>query len=188
MECKFVCFLTQEGGVRDCPNRVFKDTQNVTPPNKFLNICCCKSEGGLGFSAQILPRTLGSESCVDLRSRFPIANCALVSCAQDDWAGWVDFNAKVGGKIQTVGDDLTVTNIKRIKTAAEKNACNALLLKVFGAKSCSVVRTRTSVYASACLLVVSFFAKSLETRFKSVDRSSWHSTGLSQMIGTVSMF
>lgn len=49
---------------------------------------------------------------------------------QDDWGGWIDFNGKVGEKVQTVGDDLTVTNIKRIKTAADKGACNALLLKV----------------------------------------------------------
>lgn len=54
------------------------------------------------------------------------ANCRT----QDDWDGWIAFNSKIGEKVQTVGDDLTVTNIKRIKTAAERGACNALLLKV----------------------------------------------------------
>ena len=49
---------------------------------------------------------------------------------QDDWATYTKFNAAIGGKIQVVGDDLLVTNVSRIKTAYEKKACNALLLKV----------------------------------------------------------
>jgi enolase len=47
---------------------------------------------------------------------------------QDQWEHWSDFQKKVS--IQTVGDDLTVTNPKRILTAIEKKACNCLLLKV----------------------------------------------------------
>jgi enolase len=47
---------------------------------------------------------------------------------QDQWEHWVDFQSKVD--IQTVGDDLTVTNPKRIQTAIDRKACNCLLLKV----------------------------------------------------------
>ncbi|XP_017486830.1 PREDICTED: enolase-like [Rhagoletis zephyria] len=47
---------------------------------------------------------------------------------QDDWQAWVNFTASVS--IQVVGDDLTVTNPKRIQTAVQKKACNCLLLKV----------------------------------------------------------
>ncbi|KAF5333396.1 hypothetical protein D9611_002195 [Ephemerocybe angulata] len=47
---------------------------------------------------------------------------------QDDWEAWSHFTSKSG--IQIVGDDLTVTNPIRIKTAIEKKACNGLLLKV----------------------------------------------------------
>jgi enolase len=47
---------------------------------------------------------------------------------QDDWDNWVKF--KNATSIQLVGDDLTVTNPKRIQTAIEKKACNCLLLKV----------------------------------------------------------
>ncbi|KIL71421.1 hypothetical protein M378DRAFT_218308 [Amanita muscaria Koide BX008] len=47
---------------------------------------------------------------------------------QDDWEAWTHFTSKSG--IQIVGDDLTVTNPKRIKTAIEQKACNGLLLKV----------------------------------------------------------
>jgi len=49
---------------------------------------------------------------------------------QDDWEAYSATMEKLGGKIQIVGDDLLVTNPKRIKTAIERRACNALLLKV----------------------------------------------------------
>lgn len=51
---------------------------------------------------------------------------------QDDWEAWTHFTANSG--IQIVGDDLTVTNPLRIKTAIEKKACNGLLLKVRSSK------------------------------------------------------
>ena len=47
---------------------------------------------------------------------------------QDDWAAWTKFHANTS--IQLVGDDLTVTNVTRIKSAIEHKACNCLLLKV----------------------------------------------------------
>ncbi|KAL1137764.1 hypothetical protein AAG570_009460 [Ranatra chinensis] len=47
---------------------------------------------------------------------------------QDDWDAWTNMTSKTN--IQIVGDDLTVTNPKRIQTAIEKKACNCLLLKV----------------------------------------------------------
>ncbi|XP_072036183.1 alpha-enolase-like [Amphiura filiformis] len=47
---------------------------------------------------------------------------------QDDWDSWTKYMATTD--IQVVGDDLTVTNPKRIQTAVDKKACNCLLLKV----------------------------------------------------------
>jgi enolase len=49
---------------------------------------------------------------------------------QDDWEGWCLIQKTLGQKIQIVGDDLLVTNIKRIEEAKNRAACNALLLKV----------------------------------------------------------
>eukprot|EP00009_Paramoeba_aestuarina_P016194 CAMPEP_0201539452 /NCGR_PEP_ID=MMETSP0161_2-20130828/70412_1 /ASSEMBLY_ACC=CAM_ASM_000251 /TAXON_ID=180227 /ORGANISM="Neoparamoeba aestuarina, Strain SoJaBio B1-5/56/2" /LENGTH=482 /DNA_ID=CAMNT_0047946849 /DNA_START=74 /DNA_END=1522 /DNA_ORIENTATION=+ len=49
---------------------------------------------------------------------------------QDDWDGYAALTEAVGKDIQIVGDDLLVTNPKRIATGMEKKACNALLLKV----------------------------------------------------------
>ena len=47
---------------------------------------------------------------------------------QDDWASWSSLVERTD--VQIVGDDLTVTNPKRMRIAIEKKACNALLLKV----------------------------------------------------------
>ena len=47
---------------------------------------------------------------------------------QDDWEGWSKITKETD--IQIVGDDLTVTNPKRIQMAVDKKACNCLLLKV----------------------------------------------------------
>ncbi len=49
---------------------------------------------------------------------------------QDDWENWTRLTDAVGKDCQIVGDDLTVTNIEKIKEAVDRNACNALLLKV----------------------------------------------------------
>lgn len=49
---------------------------------------------------------------------------------QDDWEGWKIMTAALGDKIQIVGDDLLVTNPKRVQRAIEEKACNSLLVKV----------------------------------------------------------
>lgn len=49
---------------------------------------------------------------------------------QDDWTGYQSLTSSIGKDHQVVGDDLLVTNQKRIATGIQKKACNALLLKV----------------------------------------------------------
>merc|ERR1719356_445590 len=49
---------------------------------------------------------------------------------QDDWEAYSKFQADVGNSVQIVGDDLLVTNPKRVQKALDVKACNALLLKV----------------------------------------------------------
>jgi len=49
---------------------------------------------------------------------------------QDDWEGWQALTARLGGKVQLVGDDLFVTNVARLRTGIEKKAGNAVLVKV----------------------------------------------------------
>lgn len=50
--------------------------------------------------------------------------------AEDDFDGFAKLTAKLGDKVTIVGDDLTVTNVKRIQTAIEKKAINSVLIKV----------------------------------------------------------
>jgi phosphopyruvate hydratase len=50
--------------------------------------------------------------------------------AEDDWAGWAALTQAIGNKVQLVGDDLFVTNVKRLQMGIDKNIGNALLVKV----------------------------------------------------------
>ena len=62
-------------------------------------------------------------------SKYPIVSIED-GLAEDDWEGWKKFTEKLGKKIQIVGDDLFVTNTKRLKTGIEKGVANSILIKV----------------------------------------------------------
>ena len=49
---------------------------------------------------------------------------------QSDWEGWKKLNSKIGKNIQIVGDDLTVTNIHRLKRAIDEKSMNSILIKL----------------------------------------------------------
>jgi len=63
----------------------------------------------------------------DMVAKYPIVSIED-AFDQDDWAAWSAFTKSVD--IQVVGDDLTVTNPKRVQQAIDQGACNCLLLKV----------------------------------------------------------
>lgn len=50
--------------------------------------------------------------------------------AEDDWDGWKKLTSKVGDKVQLVGDDLFVTNVKRLQQGIDTNVANSILIKV----------------------------------------------------------
>ncbi|HEX7501863.1 MAG TPA: phosphopyruvate hydratase [Acidobacteriota bacterium] len=50
--------------------------------------------------------------------------------AEDDWEGWKLLNREIGAKVELVGDDLFVTNVKRIERGIRENAANAVLIKL----------------------------------------------------------
>ena len=50
--------------------------------------------------------------------------------AEDDWAGWAEQTKLIGSKCQLVGDDLFVTNVKRLQEGIDKGIANAILVKV----------------------------------------------------------
>lgn len=51
-------------------------------------------------------------------------------CAEDDWAGWKALTDALGKKVQLVGDDLFVTNTKRVQQGIDKGVANSILIKV----------------------------------------------------------
>ena len=78
-------------------------------------------------------KTLSSEEMVkyleDLSNNFPIYSIED-GMSEDDWEGWIELTKKIGSKLQLVGDDLFVTNIKRLQTGIDKKAGNAILVKL----------------------------------------------------------
>jgi enolase len=69
------------------------------------------------------------EYYTDLCDRYPIISIED-SHAEDDWEGWALMTQRLGHKIQIVGDDIFVTNIKRINRGIEQNIANAILIKL----------------------------------------------------------
>jgi enolase len=65
----------------------------------------------------------------ELVDRYPIVSIED-GMAEDDWDGWELLTRELGGKIQLVGDDVFVTNPKRLREGIERRAANALLVKV----------------------------------------------------------
>jgi enolase len=62
-------------------------------------------------------------------SKYPIISIED-GLAEDDWDGWKTMTAKLGGKIQIVGDDLFVTNTERLAKGIELGSANAILIKL----------------------------------------------------------
>jgi enolase len=85
------------------------------------------------YTLPIEGRQLTSEELVGLWdewcNQYPIISLED-GMAEDDWAGWKLLYQKLGKRVQLVGDDLLVTNVKRIERAIAEQACNALLCKV----------------------------------------------------------
>ncbi|NIG52022.1 phosphopyruvate hydratase [Chitinophaga sp. Cy-1792] len=62
-------------------------------------------------------------------AKYPIVSIED-GMAEDDWAGWKKLTEAVGDKVQLVGDDLFVTNVKRLKEGIDSNTANSILIKV----------------------------------------------------------
>jgi enolase len=65
----------------------------------------------------------------DLCKRYPIVSIED-GMAEDDWAGWKALTDAVGKTVNLVGDDLFVTNVKRLKQGIDTHTANAILIKV----------------------------------------------------------
>jgi len=82
-----------------------------------------------GTTDRVMTADALSDLYVNMINKYPIKTIED-PFDQDDFDAYVKFTHKMGGQVQIVGDDLLVTNPKRVKTGIEKKLCNAMLLKV----------------------------------------------------------
>jgi enolase len=82
-----------------------------------------KSDGSKKSAEELI------EYYVDLCTRFPIISIED-GCAEDDWDGWKKLTARLGRKVQLVGDDLFVTNVKFLRQGIAEHVANSILIKV----------------------------------------------------------
>ncbi len=80
--------------------------------------------GGTAFSSPELV-----EYYARLADRFPIVSIED-GLAEDDWDGWIALTRRLGSRLQLVGDDLYVTNLRRITEGIARGAGNAVLIKL----------------------------------------------------------
>jgi enolase len=92
-----------------------------------------KDNGKYHFFKSAPEKWISSDEMVDfwskLVAKYPIRSIED-GLAEDDWAGWAKLTAKLGGKVQLVGDDLFVTNTKRLARGLDENCGNSILIKV----------------------------------------------------------
>ncbi|HEX2843875.1 MAG TPA: phosphopyruvate hydratase, partial [Candidatus Limnocylindria bacterium] len=78
-------------------------------------------------------RSLSSEEMVDFWAdwveRYPIVSLED-GLAEDDWEGWTELTARLGDRLQLVGDDLLVTNTERLARGIRERAANSILVKL----------------------------------------------------------
>ncbi|MBU4532354.1 MAG: phosphopyruvate hydratase [Eubacteriales bacterium] len=65
----------------------------------------------------------------DLVKRYPIISIED-GLGEDDWDGWQEMTTRLQNKIQIVGDDIFVTNVKRLQTGIDRGVANSILIKV----------------------------------------------------------
>ena len=82
-----------------------------------------KSDGSKRTAEELI------EYYANLCSRFPIISIED-GCAEDDWAGWKKLTARLGAKIQLVGDDIFVTNVEFLRKGIAEHVANSVLVKV----------------------------------------------------------
>ena len=81
-----------------------------------------------GEGRELTPAEL-ADYWVDLAGRYPIVSIED-GMAEEDWDGWVDLTAKLGDRIQLVGDDLFVTNVELLGRGIDEGVANAILIKL----------------------------------------------------------
>jgi enolase len=92
-----------------------------------------RGKSGYCFFKSQPDRVAGTDEMIELWkrlcARWPIRSIED-GLAEDDWAGWQKLTRELGARVQLVGDDLFVTNTKRLQEGIDKGAANSILVKV----------------------------------------------------------
>jgi enolase len=83
----------------------------------------------LDIEGKVLTSEEMVEFWVNWMNKYPIISLED-GLAENDWEGWTLLMARVGDRVQIVGDDLLVTNVEKVKRAIKERAANSLLFKV----------------------------------------------------------
>ena len=103
----------------------------------FLALDAASSEFYSGNGHYVFKKSTGrkltGDELVDfyatLCARYPIVSVED-GCAESDWTNWKKLTDKLGGKVQLVGDDVFVTNVKFLRKGIERGVANSILVKV----------------------------------------------------------
>jgi len=113
--------------------------------SEMVNEARAVGKEGYRFFKSDPDRIATSDEMIDIWSswcdKYPIRSLED-GLGEDDWAGWTKLNAKLGEKIQIVGDDLFVTNVKFLQRGLDENCANSILIKV------NQIGTLTETYAA----------------------------------------
>lgn len=99
----------------------------------FIAMDCASSEyysnGKYEYDGKVFSSVEMAEEYSKLVKKYPIVSIED-GLDQNDWQGWKELTAKLGGNIQLVGDDLFVTNVKCLKQGIDQGIANSILIKV----------------------------------------------------------
>ncbi|KAB0681773.1 phosphopyruvate hydratase [Aureimonas leprariae] len=131
-------FAPNLGSARDALDFVLKSIESAgykPGEDVYLALDCASTEffKGGAYDLEGEGRKLSSEDManylIELSNSYPIVSIED-GMAEDDWNGWKVLTDKAAGKLQLVGDDLFVTNSKRLREGIEKGVANSILVKV----------------------------------------------------------
>ena len=101
--------------------------------SELVNEARAAGKEGYRFFKSEPDRIASSDEMIDLWAswcdKYPIRSLED-GLAEDDWDGWVALNAKLGDRLQIVGDDLFVTNVDFLRRGIELKAANSILIKL----------------------------------------------------------
>ena len=127
-------FKTNEDAIQHIIKAI-EDAGYVPGKDMFIALDCAASEfyNDANEKYTIDKKEVSSDELIayyeELIKKYPIVSIED-PCNEDDWNGYQKLTSKVGGKVQIVGDDLYVTNVKRLEKGINMRATNSILIKL----------------------------------------------------------